>query len=87
MKAADGVVQTGGGVEEIVRPRSTHKRKRERACHLRGSGNPFDSQPNVVEGSRWVASRRLDGASNEPDFYRKADCFRYNFWRVAKSVS
>jgi hypothetical protein len=70
-----------------VRSRSQHKRKRERACRLRGSGNPFDSQPNIVKGTRRVPSRILDRASNEPDLCRQADCFRHNFWRVAKPLS
>jgi hypothetical protein len=44
--------------------RSQDKGKPERTRRLRGGGNPFNSQANIVKGFVLVASRILDRASN-----------------------
>src|SRR5207249_4195722 len=86
LKAADGVVQARGGVEEIVRSRSQNKGKRECTGSLRGCGNPFDSQVKIIKGTVRVASRVLNRAPNQAHLARKPDRFRHDFRRVAKPL-
>ena len=51
LKAADGVVQSRGGVEEVVRSRSQDKGKREFTRRLSGCCYPFDSQAIIAKRS------------------------------------
>ena len=84
LKTADSVVQARRRVEQIVRARRQHERKRQRACSLRGCCNPFDSQTLVVEWTIRIAGRILDRAAHESRLGGKPDRFGDDFRRVAE---
>src|SRR5467141_32578 len=86
LKAADGVVQARGGVEETMRSRGQDKGERQCVCRLRGCSNPFASQANIVQGTFLVARRILDRAPDESRLGRKPDRLRHDFRRVAKPL-
>jgi hypothetical protein len=53
-------------------------------CRLRRCSYTFHSQAKIVKWTVRVASRVLDGASNESGIGCKSDCFRHDFRRVAE---
>ena len=86
LQAADGVVEVGAAVEEVLGAADEHERERQRAHRLGGRGHPLDGQPEVVDGARRVAGRVLDRAADEPRLGGEPDRLRHRFGSVAEAV-